>query len=593
MSVGDLNALEAQGMEIGAHTVLHRDLPDISSDEAMRELCLSRNWLMDRGFDVYDMAYPHDVTNANVKQLAEACGYNSARTGSQLQCDANHACAETIPPLDAYSLRTPNDFKVTTTLAQMKAAVTNAQNNGGGWVPLELHDVCDGPGDPLLPAGAKCTAPYYVTRALYAQFLDWLEGEVDAGRVQVKTVHDVVGGPLEPQVAIEPAPVRTGNMLVNPSFEQAGGHGHPAACWSNITNGPGTPPGITSTSDAHEGSHALAISVPGGYESWAYNLIAPELDLAQCAPAAIPGHHYTFGGWYKGNGPIKVVAYWRNADNGWARLSWGAAGTATFPASTPWRHATFTFQAPAGATAVSAGFYVDGGSAHHSYKIDDTSLVDDSFALGVTRAGTGTGTVASNPAGIACGSTCQAQYLNGATVTLTASAAAGSSFTGWSGACAGAATACSVSMSAARSVTATFTAIPAPPLPSPDPPAPSPDAPAPSAPAAVPAAPVQAPVALARAAAPTAVKLRPALRVRPQVSGRARVGSRLVCSRGSWNGSPTGYVFTWRRGGKVVGNGSRYVVKKADRGHALRCDVMARNAKGTTTVASLVRRVAR
>ncbi len=193
-------------MEIGAHTVSHRDLPTLTSDEATRELCLSRNWLMDRGFDVYDMAYPHDSTSASVKQLVAACGYNSARAGSALSCDDGDDCAETVPPLDAYQLRTPDDFNNSTTLAQMKAAVTNAENNGGGWVPLELHDVCNGPNDPLLPAGAPCNPPYVITRSLYTQFLDWLKGEVDAGRVQVKTVHEVVGGPLKPKVAVAPVP---------------------------------------------------------------------------------------------------------------------------------------------------------------------------------------------------------------------------------------------------------------------------------------------------------------------------------------------------------------------------------------------------
>ena len=218
-------------MEIGAHTVSHRDLPTLTSDEATRELCLSRNWLMDRGFDVYDMAYPHDSTSASVKQLVAACGYNSARAGSALSCDDGDDCAETVPPLDAYQLRTPDDFNNSTTLAQMKAAVTNAENNGGGWVPLELHDVCNGPNDPLLPAGAPCNPPYVITRSLYTQFLDWLKGEVDAGRVQVKTVHEVVGGPLKPKVAVAPVPARTGNLLVNPSFEQAGTNGLPSSCW--------------------------------------------------------------------------------------------------------------------------------------------------------------------------------------------------------------------------------------------------------------------------------------------------------------------------------------------------------------------------
>jgi M6 family metalloprotease-like protein len=77
-------------------------------------------------------------------------------------------------------------------------------------------------------------------------------------------------------------------------------------------------------------------------------------------------------------------------------------------------------------------------------------------ALTVTRQGTGSGTVTSTPAGIHCGATCTASYAAGTPVTLTAQAAAGSTFNGWSGACTGTAGTCTVSMSAARSVTASF-----------------------------------------------------------------------------------------------------------------------------------------
>jgi endoglucanase len=79
------------------------------------------------------------------------------------------------------------------------------------------------------------------------------------------------------------------------------------------------------------------------------------------------------------------------------------------------------------------------------------------FALSVTRAGAGSGTVTSSPAGINCGSTCSASYNSGVTVTLTAAAASGSSFAGWSGACTGTG-ACTVSMTATRAVTASFNA---------------------------------------------------------------------------------------------------------------------------------------
>ena len=77
------------------------------------------------------------------------------------------------------------------------------------------------------------------------------------------------------------------------------------------------------------------------------------------------------------------------------------------------------------------------------------------YTLTVSKAGTGAGTVASYPAGISCGADCIESYTSGTSVTLTASAASGSTFTGWSGACGGTST-CTVSMSAARAVTATF-----------------------------------------------------------------------------------------------------------------------------------------
>jgi hypothetical protein len=81
------------------------------------------------------------------------------------------------------------------------------------------------------------------------------------------------------------------------------------------------------------------------------------------------------------------------------------------------------------------------------------------FALNVTLAGNGTGTVTSAPVGINCPGDCTESYAPGTLVTLTATAAVGNFFTGWTGCTPGALpNVCTVTMNAATNVTATFSA---------------------------------------------------------------------------------------------------------------------------------------
>lgn len=75
--------------------------------------------------------------------------------------------------------------------------------------------------------------------------------------------------------------------------------------------------------------------------------------------------------------------------------------------------------------------------------------------LTATKAGSGSGTVTSSPAGIDCGATCAASFADGTMVTLTATPDPGSTFTGWSGDCSGTGP-CTVTMDQDRAVTATF-----------------------------------------------------------------------------------------------------------------------------------------
>lgn len=83
------------------------------------------------------------------------------------------------------------------------------------------------------------------------------------------------------------------------------------------------------------------------------------------------------------------------------------------------------------------------------------------YQLTVTTSGLGT--VTSVPAGINCGTDCSEKYAQGTTVEMTATPAEGYTFTGWGGACTGTGT-CQVTLTANKSVTATFTPVPRYPL---------------------------------------------------------------------------------------------------------------------------------
>src|SRR5436190_2248263 len=77
--------------------------------------------------------------------------------------------------------------------------------------------------------------------------------------------------------------------------------------------------------------------------------------------------------------------------------------------------------------------------------------------LKVEKAGSGTGTVTSSPAGIGCGATCSAPFSEGATVILTGAPGTNTAAAAWSG-CdkVNLENQCSVTMSTAKTVTATF-----------------------------------------------------------------------------------------------------------------------------------------
>lgn len=105
-----------------------------------------------------------------------------------------------------------------------------------------------------------------------------------------------------------------------------------------------------------------------------------------------------------------------------------------------------TFSAVTGLSGSTFGYRTKYGSNYAALEVG--------ASLSVKKAGPGTGTVTSSPAGINCGSSCSGIFFG--TVTLTAHPGAGSAFGGWSGQCARSGLTCQATMDGPRTVTARF-----------------------------------------------------------------------------------------------------------------------------------------
>ena len=161
MTLDNLRAIASApvGNEIGGHGVYHNDLSKLDGNEQRRMVCDDRNWLLAQGFDVVELRVSllgrgerRGDRRGGVRLHQRARGLPAAARLARHVRRRNENCSETIPPVDAFQIRTPEGAGATTSLADLQEMVLNARPDG--WVPILFHDVC-GPTQACGPQGVS------------------------------------------------------------------------------------------------------------------------------------------------------------------------------------------------------------------------------------------------------------------------------------------------------------------------------------------------------------------------------------------------------------------------------------------------------
>lgn len=216
----------------------------------------------------------------------------------------NCPLAETLPPSDSYLLRAPVEVASVGTIwspATFEKIVTNARRHGGGWIIFTIHDMC-----------ARACA-LGVTVPELRSVLGWLSRQAGHG-VSVRTVRQVIGGPVRPVVA-GPRPPRIGPPgVANSRLSAVAASGVPA-CFQTATYGTNHATFRYLRRAGPAGAGAELITLTQRTSGTAQLL--PALDLGACAPTVSAGRSYTLGAWYKSSKSVVFNVYYRTAVGTW------------------------------------------------------------------------------------------------------------------------------------------------------------------------------------------------------------------------------------------------------------------------------------
>lgn len=238
--------------------------------------------------------------------------------------------------------------------------------------------------------------------------------------------------------------------------------------WKMLQVNPNKPNGgvLRSQANLNSGSHSVIrryefYKYAGKYDPLTHEALCSDPLCNTPAPAEVGD--YIGSQMAAGNVGVPSITVTRNGSgtvNGASgKINCGGSCTAIVPANS-----TVDLLAnPGGSLFGGWGGACNGNQLACSVLVNDAVNVSATFipihTLSVGRGGSGT--ITGTPSGVQntqinCGGNCSAKFAEGTSVTLTATPAPGLNFTGWTGACSGTASTCSVVISADVKVQANF-----------------------------------------------------------------------------------------------------------------------------------------
>jgi Polysaccharide deacetylase len=210
MSWSDVDALNAAGNEIAGHTVDHVRLTNLTPAQQHQQICDDADALRARGYTITSFAYPFGagINSPSVRSALVDCGFVSARKYGDLRgsdCpDPGCPTAEAIPTADPYAVNSTGFEMGALTVQKLQTWVTQAESNGGGWVPVVFHDICNACDDAS------------VSQSVFQSFLDWLQPRAAGGTI-VRTMREVM---LMSPAYVRPRGATPFRVPLVPAYEQ-------------------------------------------------------------------------------------------------------------------------------------------------------------------------------------------------------------------------------------------------------------------------------------------------------------------------------------------------------------------------------------